>query len=152
MKRYLFLAPALLLAGLCGAIGCASQTSANGAPASVANADALTARTWSLTSLAETPVSVAVERSRPTLAFDPQQKRASGLAAVNRFSGIYSIEGATLRFGPLLATKMARAAELNELETRYRRALEQTDGWRIEGNSLVLLSGERVPARFTIER
>ncbi len=57
---------------------------------------------WSFVSIG----GVAVTADRPTaLQFDGN--RLSGSAGCNRFSGTYSVDGATLKAGPLMATEMA---------------------------------------------
>jgi len=57
---------------------------------------------WTFVSIGGTPV-VA---DRPTaLQFDGN--RLSGSAGCNRFSGTYSVDGSTLKAGPLMATEMA---------------------------------------------
>jgi heat shock protein HslJ len=144
---------ALLRLGLMAASillsACAARTAA--APRETSGA-ALAGQTWSLAALDGAKVTVPDERSRPTLAFDAAGQRVSGHAGVNRFGGTYAPEGAKLKFGPLLATKMAGPPELNDLETRYLRALERTEGWRIDGGELELLAGERVLARFAAKK
>ena len=106
-------------------------------------------RAWSLIALDGTPVKVTTERARPSLVFDGNAKRVSGMAGVNRFGGAYTLEGQTLKFGALLATKMAGPPELNELESRYLRALQRTNAWRIDGAELKLHNGSVVLARFS---
>jgi len=57
---------------------------------------------WSFVSIG----AVAVTADRPTaLQFDGN--RLSGSAGCNRFSGTYSVDGDTLKAGPLMATEMA---------------------------------------------
>lgn len=159
LSRFFSLAALALLAG-----GCASQTStasnaaaAAGAPsASPSPAPALSdvapqslgGVTWTLARLGGDEVKVPAEPARPTIVFDPDAKRVSGRAAVNRFSGTYSTHGGALSFGPLMATKMAGAPELNDLETRFLRALERVTGWRIVEGELELLAELEAIARF----
>jgi heat shock protein HslJ len=109
-------------------------------------------QSWTLVALEGRPVTVSSERMRPTLVFDAKAGRVSGLAAVNRFSGTYRIEGQSLKFGPLLSTKMAGAPEANELETRYLRALERTTGWRVQHGELELQADDQSLARFATGR
>lgn len=104
--------------------------------------------TWTLATLGGDEVKVPAEQARPTLVFEPDAKRVSGRAAVNRFSGTYSTHGGALSFGPLMATKMAGAPELNDLETRFLRALERVTGWRIVEGELELLAELEAIARF----
>ena len=107
-------------------------------------------QSWSLVGLEGTAVNVSTERARPTLIFHAKEKRVSGMAAVNRFSGTYTLEGEKLKFGPLMSTKMGGPPELNELETRFLRALERTNAFRIERGELELLAGSQSLARFRV--
>lgn len=110
---------------------------------------ALIQREWVLVALEGQAVEVAEERGRPTLRFDPKEPRVSGMGGVNRYGGRYTIEGAALTFGPLMATKMAGPPEQNALETRYLWVLEATTSWRLaKSGELELLAGTRVVARF----
>ena len=101
-----------------------------------------------LVTLGGADISVAEDRARPTLLLEAKETRASGLAGVNRFGGTYTVQGDTLRFGPLMATKMAGTPEQNELERRYLDALAETTRWRLANDILELMAGERVLARF----
>lgn len=148
MKSRLLLCVCGLVASL--ALGACAAATAGSAPAAAAEAAlSLAGKAWSLATLEGAAVEVPDERARPTLAFDAEGRRVSGLAAVNRFSGTCTQENAKLKFGPLLVTKMAGAPELNELETRFLRALEATTGWRTQGDQLELLAGDQVVARFS---
>jgi heat shock protein HslJ len=139
-------------------MGCASELSRNSGQTTsmpvASNPDATMTleRSWALKALEGAAVSVPAERARPTLIFDAEKKRVTGMAAVNRFSGSYTLEGQRLKFGALLATKMAGPPELNALETSYLRALEQATGWRSAGEDLELLAENRVVARFSAQR
>ena len=152
MPRLILAFVTVIAAGACvpSDDGAGTETpSRSAAEPADATAQPLEGRTWTLATLDGAPVSVPTERARPTLSFDADSKSASGMAAVNRFSGPYVKDAGSLKLGPLIATKMAGPPELNELETRFLRALEQTTAWRMEGGELELLSGEQVVARFT---
>ena len=84
-----------------------------------------------------------------TLAFAADEPRVSGYGGCNQFSGPYTQNGASLRIGPLLATRRACLEEgLNTQETAYFQALESTTRYSIEGGQLVLYRGGQVVARF----
>jgi heat shock protein HslJ len=108
--------------------------------------------TWSLSGtvwkLVELDGEVVPEQSLPTLQLDAAATRASGFGGVNRYSGTYSLAGASLSFGSLAATKMAGSPEQMKLEDRFLRALGTVNEWKIEGPTLSLLSGGKVIARF----
>jgi heat shock protein HslJ len=98
--------------------------------------------------LVELDGEVVPEQSLPTLQLDAAATRASGFGGVNRFSGDYVLAGASLSFGPLVATKMAGPPEKMKIEDMYLRALGSVNAWKINGPSLSLLAGEKVVARF----
>ena len=68
---------------------------------------------------------------------DPSTKRVTGSEGCNRFSGSYEAGNGTLRFGPLMSTKMA--CSLLETETALFRALADTRRYRVRGRNLELL-------------
>ena len=78
--------------------------------------------------------------------------RVSGFSGCNPFVGGYEREGAALRFKPLAGTRMACIPPLMELEVQVLKMLGTTSGYRIEGQRLMLLSGEQVHARFDAVR
>lgn len=149
-----------------GLAWCGCATKPAGAPAtsaaSVERPDAVaaaaptagfpTGQTWMLVTLGGADISVAEDRARPTLLLEAKESRASGMAGVNRFGGTYTLLADALRFGPLMATKMAGAPEENELERRYLDALAETTRWRLANDTLELLAGERVLARLVRKR
>jgi heat shock protein HslJ len=51
-----------------------------------------------------------------------------------------------------MATKMAGPPELNGLETRFLRALEQVTAWRIDRGELELMADDKPVARFSANR
>jgi heat shock protein HslJ len=85
---------------------------------------------------------------RATLVFDADSARMGGFAGCNRYGGTYTLAGDSLRFGPVMMTKMA-CTEGMPLETRLASVLEATR--RVEHSSTQLtLFGEAGPlARFT---
>lgn len=84
-----------------------------------------------------------------TLVFSADGTRVSGNGGCNQFSGPYSQNGASLRFGPLLSTRRACAdPALSAQETAYFQALESTNRYAVEGGELLLYRGNQVVARF----
>ena len=67
--------------------------------------------------------------------------RVHGTGGCNRFMGGYTLDGATLRFGPIAGTRMACEAPAMEQETRFHDALATVRGWRRDGPSLLLTDG-----------
>ena len=107
---------------------------------------------WELRTLdGETAVAGAGDR-KPDIQFLADEMRAGGFSGCNRFSGGYSREGGSshgspLKFGPLAGTMMA-CAEGGELEQAYLQALGRVDAFRLQGDTLSLLSGPDVLATF----
>jgi heat shock protein HslJ len=76
--------------------------------------------------------------------------RVHGAAGCNRFSGPYQADGTSVRFGPLVTTRMACAdGGRQALEGRILDALQAADGYRIDGRHLWIMTGGQ--ARLTLE-
>lgn len=86
----------------------------------------------------------AIGGVRATLEF-PKIGRASGDASCNQFSGAVEIAGETIKFGPLVSTKMACADAIATQETNYLKGLEEATTYRIEGTLLTMYSKEKDP-------
>ncbi len=86
----------------------------------------------------------------PSLVLNSRQGRVAGFSGCNRFSGTYKLSEERLKFGPVVATKMA-CLDDGEVEKSYLQALQQVRSWRVKGSTLDLLneSGESV-ARFSV--
>jgi heat shock protein HslJ len=65
----------------------------------------------------------------PTLKLDTQsgQRRASGFAGCNRFSGSYTLHSGALTLGPLATTRKACAFDADRLERAYLDAMAHID-------------------------
>jgi heat shock protein HslJ len=88
-----------------------------------------------------------------TLQLDRAVSRVTGYAGVNRFSGDYELEGASLRFGLMATTRRAGPPEAESLERSVLTALAAVAGWKVTGESLELLdaTGSRL-MRFDAAR
>jgi putative lipoprotein len=75
--------------------------------------------------------------------------RASGSSGCNKLMGGYtqSAPGA-LRIGPLASTRMACAPEMMTQESALFGAFDRATAYRIDGETLTLLDGDTVLARF----
>lgn len=67
--------------------------------------------------------------------------RAHGTTGCNRFTGGFTLDGASLRFGPVAGTRMACAPPAMDQERRFHEALEAVRGWRADGAALLLTDG-----------
>jgi heat shock protein HslJ len=94
---------------------------------------------WLLSEIGGTPVE-AGDMQRPAsltlLASEPA--RFTGSTGCNSMGGPYTLDGAALRLGPAVATRMAcpRGAAI---ETAFLAAIERVRAWRITGRTLDLL-------------
>jgi heat shock protein HslJ len=85
---------------------------------------------WLLVRLGEKPISVTAARQTPSLTLVPKGKSAHGSTGCNRFQGGYRLEGSTLRFTGIAATRMY-CMDARELEEQYIRVLDATARWKI---------------------
>lgn len=79
-----------------------------------------------------------LDRAQSTLTLT-SEGRAYGSGGCNRFNAGYTLEGASLRFGPAASTMMGCVEALAEQERRFHAALAEVRAWRIENGLLHLL-------------
>jgi heat shock protein HslJ len=106
---------------------------------------------WYLTEVNGSPVSPMAGDKKPHMLLDPEEKQATGFAGCNNFFGRYEIDGSSLTFGPMSATRMACPDLETGLETNVFEALESTRRWKKADGALLLLDGDEVLARFSSE-
>jgi heat shock protein HslJ len=104
---------------------------------------------WYLTEVGGSPVSPLADDKQPHILLDPAEKQATGFAGCNHFFGSYELDGSSLTFGPMGATRMACPDLETGLETSVFEALENTRKWEQAGGALLLLEGDEVLARFS---
>jgi len=96
--------------------------------------DTLAGSNWTFVSIG----GVAVAGGRPTaLQFDGN--RMSGSAGCNRFSGTYSVDGGTLKAGPLMATEMACPGM--ELEQAFFKLMSTPVSLTFADDGTLILTG-----------
>lgn len=140
MKSLVWMGAALALAGCMG-----PQTS-GGSDAM----EPLAGTSWVLAELDGQPPVMDPGGGAPTLAFEASEPRASGNGGCNQFSGEYTQEGASLRFGPLASTRRACVDEAaNRQEMAYLSALQSTTRAAMDGSRLVLYAADREVARLS---
>lgn len=103
---------------------------------------------WKLIEVAGKAAVVMDDMPEAQFTLRPGEKRMTGMGSVNRIGGGYTLDGATLKIGPIMSTRMAGPDPLNQQEFAFTAALEQATGYRITGDRLELLDGDRVLARF----
>jgi heat shock protein HslJ len=84
----------------------------------------------------------------PSLTLDPSTKRVSGAAGVNTFNGTYTLQDASLSFGPLATTRMAGSEKEMKVEADFLQALGRATSWKMKSPYLALYAGETLLARF----
>lgn len=132
------------------AIGCASAPKApSGSDKIVPGAQYLVGSEWQLRDLGGTPV---LEDNSPTLSFvDPG--RVTGNGSCNRYGGSTELGDGTIKVGPLAATKMACAPEVDAQERAYLAALQNASRLELVGGELLVHSDSlEKPLRFSRTR
>jgi heat shock protein HslJ len=104
---------------------------------------------WTLVELQGKPVVVPADGLAPNLKLDPEKKRVTGFAGINRYFGSYKLEGDKLSFGMLGNTRMAGPPEQMEAENAFFKMLGEVNGWRIVDHKLQLLHDDKVVAQFS---
>jgi uncharacterized lipoprotein YbaY/heat shock protein HslJ/uncharacterized lipoprotein NlpE involved in copper resistance len=74
--------------------------------------------------------------------------RIIGFSGCNQFSGTFKQTGNALKFSQIAGTMMACVDPYMELEGRVLKMLNTTTAYRIKGEQLFLLEGDKVLARF----
>jgi heat shock protein HslJ/uncharacterized membrane protein len=106
---------------------------------------ALWGTAWRLESLAGAGVP---DGAQATLEF-PTEGRASGNGSCNRFNGVVTVEGGTITFGGLAATRKACADAVMRQEDAYFAVLREAERYKIEGEALrIYAAGRSEPLRF----
>ena len=103
---------------------------------------------WELMELDAKTASTGARGRRATLRFDADSSRVSGFAGCNGFGGSYTINGDSLRFGPLTSTLMA-CADGMPLEREYLAALQATRRYELSTTQLKLFGKSGPVARFS---
>ena len=107
---------------------------------------------WYLTEVGGSPVSPVAHDKQPHIHLNPEEKQATGFAGCNHFFGRYELDGSSLTFGPMGATRMACPDLETGLETSVFDALENTRKWKKADEELLLLEEDAVLARFSREK
>ena len=117
---------AALIAG-----GCAAQPSAPAA--------SLLETYWRAAEIDGKPVTIRPGTRQPHVVLRREGSRISGFAGCNNLTGVFQLDGASLRIGDKLAmTRMACVGEGDKLEAAFTRALTSTASHRIAGTRLEL--------------
>jgi len=115
-----------------------------------ASALPLTGTQWSLMELNGSSPAESEGLRTPTLLLGAEEKRASGTSGINRYSGSFDVDGARLKFGMFMGTRMVGPPAAMGVEDAFLKALGQVDSWKITAEQLELSSGETVLLRFSV--
>jgi heat shock protein HslJ len=134
------------------AIGCQSKEKetapVDSMPSPVTSHVSLLDTRWELVELNGKPViSIAPDKAADAM-FSSKDGRVAGMASVNRYFGTFTVDGNSLTIKPGGMTRMAGPEPLMKQEQEYSKALEATKSYRISGDSLELLDGATVVAKF----
>lgn len=100
---------------------------------------------WSLQTLNVNQIPVGVLQ---TIRFSAANT-TTGSGGCNQFNGPYSVNGQSLRIGPLASTSMACDAGISAQEQAYLQALQAATSFALTGNQLILRNGSGMEvARF----
>jgi heat shock protein HslJ len=103
---------------------------------------------WELMELNAKTASSGAGGRRATLRFDADSAHVAGFSGCNRFAGSYTLDGDSLRFGPLVMTRMACTQGM-ELERDLSAALEATRRYELSSTQLKLFGPSKAIARFS---
>ncbi len=99
---------------------------------------------WSAVKIGDADVAGTDARRAPSLSFATAGGRFSGFDGCNRIGGTFTRDGATLRLGGIVATRMACPDDGGRADA-FARALAATTRFRILGRTLELYGGEGPP-------
>jgi len=102
--------------------------------------------TWRLAEVGGRPVPASEAGSRPHIRLTADGRKLQGSAGCNRMMGTYELNGTSLKFGPIMTTKMACPAM--ETEQAFLNALDSTVRYEINGSSLTLYGPDEALARL----
>lgn len=80
--------------------------------------------------------------------FDASNLRYHGHAGCNNFNGSYKLDGKKISLGPTAMTKMFCAGDGMKVEDMFSKIMHTVDNFLINGDHLVLKSGDKVVAEF----
>lgn len=153
-KTSLLLCAIVINIGLTIIAGCqmAPRESSHGQVAAASSVP-LVETNWRLTLLGDEAVDNPPGERAINLQLQAQNPRIVGFAGCNRMFGGYLLNGETLKFDQIGATKMACMDEKRmKLEQRYFDVLSRVSQWKITGKTLELRDGDGKPqAQFAAD-
>jgi heat shock protein HslJ len=102
---------------------------------------------WRLVEVEGRAIPPIVGEKQPFMKLDSMKKQAAGYAGCNNFFAGYTLEGASISFGPIGATRRACEGPQDETERDFFKTLGAVRSWQIRDGAL-LFSADKVLARF----
>jgi len=103
---------------------------------------------WTLTELAGETLEMPPGGRPPNLTLLGKGNRVAGSAGCNRMMGSFTAKGAGLHFSQMATTMMACPEPIMTVEQNFLKALNATDSYHVEGDTLEFRQKDRVLARF----
>jgi uncharacterized lipoprotein YbaY/heat shock protein HslJ len=104
---------------------------------------------WKLIELDGKQVTMAPTQAREVrITLASEDSRLTAFGGCNQLAGSYVLDGSKLKFTQMISTLMACEPPFMEIESHVLKTLSATSNYRIDGEQLTLLGGERVLARF----
>jgi putative lipoprotein len=103
---------------------------------------------WRLTQLGGINIVIAPAKRPITLAFSPEGTRIAGSAGCNSFVGTFTEDHGRLTLHPGGVTMMACTGPDMQREQKFVATLRSADGFRIDGDYLLLTSKGKIVAKF----
>lgn len=103
---------------------------------------------WKLIQLGVQQIVITPPQRPVTLAFSPEGKRIAGSAGCNSYIGTFTDEHGKLQLDPGNMTMMACADPAGSREHKFVAMLRSADGYRIDGDFLLLTHNGKTVAKF----
>ena len=103
---------------------------------------------WKLSELDGAPPAAASQERQAELQFNADGHRIAATGGCNRLLGSYELRGEALPIAPGGMTMMACPEPLMAQERSFTDALRATKSYQIDGETLQLMDGDRILARF----
>ena len=80
--------------------------------------------------------------------FEPEKNHAFGSGGCNNMQGTFTLNGKSLKIGPMASTMMACTPEIMKIEDGFHKVLTEVDNFIISGDILQLRKGDTILAEF----
>jgi heat shock protein HslJ len=103
---------------------------------------------WKLIQLNGQTVDITPPQKPVTLAFSPEGRRIAGSAGCNSYLGTFTDDHGRLHLSPGNMTMMACVDPAGSRERKFVAMLRSADGYKINGDFLLLISNGKTVAKF----